>query len=151
MKKTLLLALVLCIVCSSMSAFAVAENIIIDGVTVDIPAEMGTVCEKDDRTFVPVRFVTEYLGCLVQYNDAQRSATITDPAKNISYFLMENDNMLYVLSLTKGYAIKMDTKVFINHEEGRMYLPVRFLAEAIGYTVGWEEATQTVTLTSAAE
>ena len=30
---------------------------------------------------------------------------------------------------------------------GRMYVPIRFLAEAIGYNVGWDEATQTVTLT----
>lgn len=149
MKKTLVIALVLCLVLSSMSAFAVAENIIIDGTTVTIPADMGTVREKDDRTFVPVRFVTEYLGCTVQYVDSQHSATITNPKTNISYFLMENDKMLYVLSPVSGYAIEMDTRSFIDNSEGRMYIPVRFLAEAIGYTVGWDEATQTVSLTAA--
>ncbi len=145
MKKFLSLAVVCCMLMCSMSAFAVAENIIIDGETITIPAEMGKVVEKDDRTFVPVRFVTEYLGCVVNYQDEQQSATITNPATGISYFMLAGDNRLFVLP---GNGIVMDTTVFINNEEGRMYVPVRFLAEALGYTVDWEEATQTVTLTS---
>ncbi len=135
------------LVCS-LTAFATAENIIINGETVTIPAEMGKVCEMDDRTFVPVRFVTEYLGCLVNYNDFQQSAAITDPSTGISYLVMANDNKLFVLPNSgNGTIITMDTKTFINNEEGRMYVPVRFLAQAIGYTVDWEETTQTVTLT----
>ena len=43
----------------------------------------------------------------------------------------------------------MDTAAFIDEEEGRTYVPVRFLAEAMGYTVGWDEATQTVSLDKA--
>lgn len=148
MKKIVLLTVVCCMLVCSLTAFATAENIIINGETVTIPAEMGKVCEMDDRTFVPVRFVTEYLGCLVNYNDFQQSAAITDPSTGISYLVMANDNKLFVLPNSgNGTIITMDTKTFINNEEGRMYVPVRFLAQAIGYTVDWEETTQTVTLT----
>ena len=149
MKKFIVMTLLCCLLMSSVIAFAAAENIIIDGTTVTIPAEMGKICEKDDRTFVPVRFVMEYLNCYVNYTDYQQSATITNPETGISYFMMANSNELFELSTFSGRAIVMDTKVFINNDEARMYVPVRFLAEAIGYKVDWDEATQTVTLTSA--
>ena len=150
MKKILLMAVVCCMLLSSVSVFAAAENIIINGENITIPDEMGKVCEKDDRTFVPVRFVTEYLGCIVNYQEAQQSATITNPATGTSYFMMSGDNKLYVLpSSGSAPIIIMDTTTFINNDEGRMYVPVRFLAEALDYTVDWEEATQTVTLTAA--
>ena len=149
MKKLFAMTLVCCILMSSVSAFAVAENIIINGTTVTIPAEMGKVCERDDRTFVPVRFIMEYLNCYVNYTDYQQGATITNPATGISYYMMANSNEIFELSAFSGRAITMDTKVFINNDEGRMYVPVRYLAEAIGYTVDWEDATKTVTLTSA--
>ena len=149
MKKILLMTVVCCMLLSSFTAFAAAENIIINGENVTIPAEMGKVVEKDDRTFVPIRFVTEYLGCVVNYQEAQNSATITNPATGTSYFLMSGDNKIYVLP-SQGSApiVVMDTTTFINNEEGRMYVPVRFLAEALDYTVDWEEATQTVILNS---
>lgn len=150
MKKILLMAVVCCMLLSSVSVFAAAENIIINGENITIPSEMGKVCEKDDRTFVPVRFVTEYLGCIVNYQEAQQSATITNPATGTSYFMMSGDNKLYVLpSSGSAPIIIMDTTTFINNDEGRMYVPVRFLAEALDYTVDWEEETQTVTLTAA--
>lgn len=150
MKKFLLAALTCCMLISSASVYATAENIIIDGETVTIPADMGKVCENDDRTFVPIRFVTEYLGCIVNYQEAQQSATITNPASGTSYFLMAGDDKIYVLpSSGSAPIVMMDTTSFINNEEGRMYVPVRFLAEALGYTVDWDEATQTVILASA--
>ena len=146
MKKIILMTVICCLLMTSLSAFAVAENIIINGETITIPAEMGKVCEVDDRTFVPVRFVTEYLGCTVVYQEEQQSATITHPKSETYYFMMAGDNRLFVLP---GVTVMMDTNVFINNEEGRMYVPVRFLAQVLGYTVDWDDATQTVTLTSA--
>ena len=43
--------------------------------------------------------------------------------------------------------IQMDTTPILNNQEGRTYVPIRFIAEAMKYQVGWDEATQTVTLT----
>ncbi len=146
MKKLVIMTLVCCILMSSVSAFAVAENIIIDGTAVTIPEGMGKICEKNDRTFVPVRFVMEYLGCYVEYTEYQQGATITNPATGLSYNMVANSNEIFELSSLSGKAIIMDTKVFINNDEGRMYVPIRFLAEAMGYTVSWDEETATVTL-----
>lgn len=159
MKKLFGLALSCCMLVSSLSVFAAAENIVIDNEVVTIPADMGSICEKDDRTFVPVRFLSEYLGCVVNYQETThsqgdseyvtRTATITNPATEISYFITEGDNKLYTLFPTTASITEMDTDAFINEDEGRMYIPIRFFAEALNYTVGWDEDTQTVSLIAA--
>ena len=33
-------------------------------------------------------------------------------------------------------------------KEDRTYIPVRVIAESMGYVVGWEDASQTVTITT---
>lgn len=158
-KKLLALLLTGGMVFSGVSAFAAAENIIINGVNVEIPADMGSIKEKDERTFVPVRFVSEYLNYAVKYGnttvngEVQESVTVTG-ADSTSYLMLRDDNKLYVLPGLLGGAggpITMDTAAFIDDTEDRFYVPIRFLAEAIGYTVGWDDATQTVTLDKAVE
>ncbi len=158
MKKLISLMIVAYILLYSLSVFAVAEAIVIGGKVVTIPSDMGTVCEKDDRTFVPIRFVSEYLGCTVNYqetnhtsngmSEVKATATITNSDKSLSYFVTVGDNKLYIIGSSTN-IIEMDTKVFVNNEEGRMYIPVRFFAEAMGYTVDWDEANQTITLDKA--
>ncbi len=131
---------------SSVSAFAAAETIIINGEAASIPAEMGSIKEMDDRTFVPIRFVMEHLGCSVNYIDAEKSAVIT--SSDCTYIVQEGNRKLFVIpdNATDASPVEMDTAAFIDEAEGRTYIPIRFLAEAIGYTVGWDEETQTVTL-----
>ena len=50
------------------------------------------------------------------------------------------DNKLYL----NGEAIQMDTAAVIKLE--RTYVPVRFIAEALGMEVGWDDATRAVSL-----
>ena len=140
------------LVFSSVSAFAAAETIIIDGSVAEIPADMGSIKEMDDRTFVPIRFVMEYLGCSVDYDDANKVAIMI--SDDCTYLVQEGNQNLFVVpdNATNTSPIVMDTAAFIEEQYidgqsyGRMYIPIRFLAEAIGYEVGWDEATQTVTL-----
>lgn len=150
MKKFLVMVLVFCMLAGTTSVFADVANrqIVIDGEVVAIPEEMGTICERDDRTFVPIRFLMENFGHIVVYEPSQQSATITDPETKISYFMMAGRNDLFMLSLGETKTVKMDTKVFINNEEGRMYVPLRYIAEIIGYKVDWDAETDTVVLTS---
>ena len=137
------------------SAFAAAENIIINGQSAQIPADMGTIKEMDGRTFVPIRFIMENLGCTVQFIDENKMAVIESIA--CSYLIQEGNQTLFVLrdQEQKTENIPMDTAAFIEEVEldgqsyGRMYVPIRFLAQAIGYDVGWDESTQPVTLTMA--
>lgn len=137
------------------SAFAAAEQIIINGNAAQIPADMGTIKEMDGRTFVPIRFIMENLGCSVQFIDENKMAVIESIA--CTYLIQEGNPTLFVLQdqYEKTENISMDTAAFIEEVElngqnyGRMYVPIRFLAQAIGYDVGWDETTQTVTLSMA--
>ncbi len=152
MKKTLLLTFLICaLLLPCMNAGAAAQLITLDGTTLEIPADMGRIQEMDDRTFVPVRFICEYFGCTVSFNEIQQSATITDK-NNTSYLVMDGSNQLFVLpDFTTPILYNMDTKTFIDETDERMYVPLRFLAEAMKFTVDWDEATETVSITSAAE
>ena len=141
------------LLCVTSSAFAAATSIIIDGQVAEIPAEMGSIKEADNRTFVPIRFVMENLGCTVEYDDSLKLATIT--SDDYAYLIQEGNDSLFMIpfridsskAFVDAKVIQMDTAAFIDNDESRMYIPIRFLAEAIGYTVGWDEATQTVSLT----
>ena len=74
------------------------------------------------------------------------SAVIT--SSDCTYIVQEGNRKLFVIpdNATDASPVEMDTAAFIDEAEGRTYIPIRFLAEAIGYTVGWDEETQTVTL-----
>ena len=68
-----------------LSAYAAAEHLVIDGTEVTIPQGMGTLRDVDNRTFVPIRYVTEdILNYKLNYGSAQESATITEPKSGIS-------------------------------------------------------------------
>lgn len=152
MKRIVLLTVICCMLMCSLSAFATAENIIIDGTTVTIPEDMGKIVEKDDRTFVPIRFVSEYLGCTVDYKESPERAIIFEPSTRTSYLIMPNDDKIFVLpNFGNGSMITMNTNVFVNNEESRMYIPIRFFAQAIGYDVAWDEETLTVSMTKQVE
>ncbi len=141
------------ILLSGLTVFGAAESIVINDTVTEIPPEMGHIQERDDRTFVPVRFIMENLGCHVVYDDDSHTAIIT--SEDCTYLIQEGNSVLYILpDRYSGTEEKqMDTSAYIETvsidgvDYGRMYVPIRFLAEAIGYTVGWDETTQTVTLT----
>jgi len=44
-----------------------------------------------------------------------------------------------------GQAHQMDAAPFINPQTSRTYVPVRFLAEALGASVNWDPSTQSHT------
>ena len=98
---------------------------------------------KNDRTYLPLRFVAYGLGIGdngIIWDEVNRTVT-----------LMKNDKVVQVkigstTMLVNGAAITMDTAPEIT-AAGRTCLPIRFVAEAFGAVVGWDAATQTVTVT----
>ena len=143
---TCIALLILSLILSFVLVYAAANVIKIDGVSAQIPDGMGQIREKDDRTFVPLRFVSEFLGNDVWFMDNLKTAGVNSPDAVI--YVQDGNNTLYKVSkdTSETIEIPMDTSAYIDMDEGRMYLPIRFLAEALDYTVGWDEATQTVTL-----
>lgn len=85
MKKTFkIFSSIICLaalIFSSISAFAAANTIKIDGTVAEIPKGMGEIREKDNRTFVPFRFVSEALKYKVWYDDTSKTAYVSSDEK----------------------------------------------------------------------
>ena len=133
-------------VLSAMSVFADGTTIKIDGNTVSIPAEMGSVTIKEDRTFVPVRFVMEHFDYEVAWNSTDESVLGRNVAGDIFVMQVNNPLLIFKGADNSSKTINMDVVPYLNNVENRTYIPIRFLAEVLGYEVGWEEETSTVTL-----
>ncbi|MDI6906397.1 MAG: copper amine oxidase N-terminal domain-containing protein [Thermoanaerobacterales bacterium] len=95
---------------------------------------------KSGRVLVPVRAVTEALGATVQWNQQTRTATISTGDKMLTLRLEER------IALVNGKEITLDVPA--KSERGRVVVPLRFIAQALGYNVGYDIATGTVTVES---
>lgn len=115
------------------SASGEAVNLMIGGQAVK--AEVPPVI-KSGRTLVPVRVIAEGLGAKVDWNEAARTAIITKGSQQLSLTLDSRT------ALVNGKQVKLDTPPFISKQ--RMLLPLRFVAESLGVTVGWDNSTRTV-------
>ena len=97
---------------------------------------------QNDRTLIPVRAVIEAMGGTAQWDAGSESAILQYD---------ENTVTLTIGSTTayyNGTASTLDTTPVIIND--RTLLPIRFVAESFGFEVGWDEETQTVTITGGA-
>ena len=103
-------------------------------VTVDNEAVIYDVAPviRNDRTLVPIRIVTETLGGKVDWNGATKEVTLNIDGKEIK---------MTVGKTLEKYGV---APVII---DGRTFVPVRFVADELGATVAWDDATKTVTVT----
>ena len=99
----------------------------------------GVVYEKDaapvirnDRTLVPIRFITESLGGKVDWNGITKTVTLTIDGREIK---------MTIGKTLEKYGV---APVII---DGRTFVPVRFVADELGANVAWDDATKTVTIT----
>ena len=148
MKRFISLLLAALVGFSGLSVFASNTEIIVGGEKAVIAEGMGKIVEKDNRTFVPVRFLLEYLDFKVDWDDETQTAVGIN--KDGDSFLVQIGNKTLFYFKENGQKTEtkqMDVAPFLNLSEGRTYVPLRFLAEAMGYTVGWDGKTETVTLT----
>jgi len=106
-------------------ASAATPNLSIDGSPVAISAAYGTpYIDSADRLQVPIRAVAEKLGAQVSWDDNSRTATLDGTIK-IKVGSSE-------ISTAYG-TISMDTQAVI--KDGRIYVPVRYVANALGYGI----------------
>ena len=106
-----------------------------------IASAFGKTVENDvapiivkDRTMLPARFVAENLGAKVEWNAEKRQATITGNGVTI---VLTIDS---TTATVNGKAVTLDSPAFIQND--RTYTPVRFIAEALGAQVEWNETTR---------
>lgn len=123
--------------------FIGSNQYIVDGQ----PREMDVAAFiQDGRAFVPVRFLAYALGVAPEdiiWSDLTRTVTLSKDGVIVTvavggYVLYVNDR-----------RVEMDVAPVIV-PPGRVCLPARFVAEAFGYRVSWDAATQAVTVEESA-
>ena len=90
------------------------------------------------RTFVPVRYLGDSIGAKTDWDGATDTATLTK-GDVVVKLTIDSKSIL-----VNDKASTIDVAPVI--KDGRTYIPARYVAEAFSYTVGWDPASQTVSI-----
>ncbi len=108
-------------------------GIIVNGIKIDADPII-----KNGRTLLPIRAVSEELGYSVNWDGVRREVSISNGEKNL--LLKIDDSRSYV----DGRELLLDVPAMI--KTGTTYVPVRFVASAMGMDVVWNSSTRLVYL-----
>ncbi len=142
MKKMLslvlsILMLVSCCVC--ITGFTESEiKIMMDGKYIEMDQPPILV---NDRTLVPFRAIFEALGAAVAWDDATQTAAGTKDGKEVKITIEQTT------AYVDGQATELDVPAMLVND--RTLVPVRFISESLGAKVDWDEANQTVVISTA--
>lgn len=92
----------------------------------------------DNRTMVPIRVISESFGARVEWFNAERKVMIYFIGKTIVLWIGE------MSALVNGQQKYLDAPPLIIGD--RTFVPIRFISENIGGTVGWDQAERKVTI-----
>ena len=101
------------------------------------------VLKLDDKaggyTMVPIRFVAESLGIKVEWLSASKQVRFTDGNKTVMLNTGSTD------AIINGKAAPMAYPAYIENQ--RTFVHIRFVAEAFGCNVGWDQRDKRVDIT----
>lgn len=98
---------------------------------------------KNGRTLVPIRAIVEALGGSIAWHETERKVTITLKDRTIELWIGKPQ------AKANGVLKWIDEtnhKVMPEIINGRAMLPLRFISEALGAKVDWDNATKTITI-----
>ena len=129
---------------------AVTTSFVIGEKTFEVNGEKVTMDSaayiKDGLTFVPVRYLAQafgFTGNALQYDKATSTATLIAGDKVVSI----TNGKAYIV--VNGTQLPMATKAEV--KEGRMCVPMSYIAAALGVEKSWDAATKTATFTNVAK
>ncbi|MDY8116810.1 copper amine oxidase N-terminal domain-containing protein [Paenibacillus polymyxa] len=131
---------------STASATRANVTVQVDGKNVTFPDAKPYV--EQSRVLIPVRFVSESLGAKVDYkkettgNKVNRTIIITQSDKTV-HMNVNSDKVL-----VGDKIITLDVPARLQQE--RVYVPLRFVSEALGATVDWNSSKSLVSISTGA-
>lgn len=130
----LLPALVLCLGLTTTAAWAAGPKIVLDGLELrpDVPPY-----QTAGRTMVPLRVIGENLYAVVDWNPARKEVTVVQDGKTI--VLTVGSNRALVNGETRLLDVSAATR------NGRTFVPLRFVSEALGCRVDYRSGVITIT------
>ncbi len=112
------------------------SNAIVNGVVVSLDAPPVII---NNRTLVPLRFISESFGANVEWDPVLR---IVDVSFNGTTIKLQINNKL---ASVNGKKVILDSPPQIIN--GRTMVPLRFIVESFSAHVEWDGGTQTITIT----
>ena len=104
----------------------------------------------NERTFIPIREVTEFFKADVQWDKGTKTATIKKGNSEIA--LTIDSAVAKVNGVEKPIASDSIPKFAVyGSGEGKTVVPLRLLSELLGYEVGWDKATRTASIANNAQ
>ncbi len=91
---------------------------------------------RNGTTLVPLRGALENLGAIVTYIPDGQRIRVQQGARRVELTIGEN------IAMVDGKSVPVPVAPRV--EDGRAFVPLRFLAELFGYKVAWEPSTRTV-------
>lgn len=95
---------------------------------------------EDGTTLVPLRVISENLGCSVNFNDRANEITILKDNKTIVIVIGQRSALVQGVT----HALSVIPKTINN----TTMVPLRFISEALDCTVDWNNKTQIISITS---
>lgn len=92
----------------------------------------------NDRTMVPMRFIFECFGMDVTWDSVNRRAAAWKGDNSLIFTVGQKT------VIVNGEETESDTESMIIAD--RTYIPLRFLSEALGYSVEWDEEKRLITI-----
>ena len=122
---------------ASAAAVSAPIKVVLDGVELQFDVPPATI---SDRTMVPMRAIFEALGALVYWDNANSIVTAIRGV-DVVKVAIGNDSITI-----NGHPNTMDVAPVVI--DGRTLVPARFISEALGCDVRWDERSNTVFITS---
>jgi hypothetical protein len=105
----------------------------------DVDTEMPTpFINSSGITMVPARYVTEQFGAEVQWNGDLNEITIIDNITGAPIVFQLDSNTAYV----NGTQVQLESPAILKNDS--TYVPLRFLTDALGSKINWDESTHTI-------
>lgn len=113
----------------------------INGNHINFTNETGRpFANETERTFVPLRITMESMGVNVEWDSENRQAILTDEDTTV---IVTVDS-----KIIKVNDIEVENDVAAVVSNGRIYLPIRIVAESFGAKVDWNKSSNTVEIKS---
>ncbi|NUU54722.1 copper amine oxidase N-terminal domain-containing protein [Paenibacillus taichungensis] len=93
-----------------------------------------------NTTYIPLRFLSEGIGATVKWDKKAQQVTVMAGNDTLKFWV--NNNVMEVNGMKKNVG----ATVFVN-KDGRTQVPLRFIAELLGWDVKWAQKDGSITLT----